>query len=333
MKIILPGGSGRLGRLLTRAFTREGHECVLLTRDPARLSADLASAGLTAAARAVAWDGRRLGPWAAELEGADALINLAGRDVNCRYGPRQLAEMRASRIDSTRILGAALAATRRPPGVWLQASTATIYAHRHDAPNDEITGLLGGAETDAPARWRTSVELALAWERELFAAKVPGVRRVALRTAIVMGAGRGGPFDALASLCRLGLGAQGDGRQFVSWIHEHDFVSALRFLLGPDAPEGPINLAAPLPLPNRDFVAAIHAALGPRRPPLFLPAPAWLLEIGAFLRRTETELLLKSRRVTPARLLAAGYRFQFPAWPAAAAELVGRWRRPGTQTP
>lgn len=324
MKIILPGGSGRLGRQLVRAFTREGHGCVVLTREPARLAAGLAAAGLAPAARAVGWDGRALGPWVAEFEGADAVVNLAGRDVNCRYGARNLAAMRASRLDSTRAVGAAISAAKNPPRVWLQASTATIYAHRFDAPNDEAGGLIGGAGPGAPAAWRHSVDLAIAWERELFAAAVPRTRRVALRSAMVMGPERGGVFDAFAGLCRLGLGAHGDGRQFVSWIHEHDFVAALRFLLAREDFEGPVNLAAPAPLPNRDFVAAIHAALG-RRGALVPRLPAWLLEAGAFFRRTETELLLKSRRVVPARLLAAGYRFRFPEWPAAAAELAARW--------
>jgi uncharacterized protein len=322
MKIILPGGAGQLGDLLVRAYTRAGHECVVLTRDPARLPASFTRAGLAGRARAVAWDGRTLGPWATEIDGADAVVNLAGRSVDCRYTEPNLAEMLRSRTDSTRVVGAAITAAARPPRVWLQASSATIYAHRFDAPNDEATGLIGGAEPGAPALWKRSVEIGLAWERELFAAATPRTRRVALRSAMVMGAAPDGVFAAFAGLCRFGLGRHGDGRQFVSWIHEHDFVAATNFLLLREELDGVVNLAAPSALPNRDFIAAIHAALDRR---LAVPVPAWVLELGAFFRRTETELLLKSRRVVPARLLEAGFRFRHPAWPEAARELTSRW--------
>ena len=324
MKILLPGGTGQCGHLLIRALTRAGHTCVVLTRDPARCTAGLARAGLAGATRAVAWDGRTLGPWAAEFEGADAVINLAGRSVNCRYTKRNLAVMLTSRVEATRVVGQAIAAAQNPPRVWLNASTATIYAHAApgDAPRDEATGPLGGLEPGVPALWKRSVDLALAWERELFDADTPRTRRVALRSAMVMSPHPGGVFAAFAGLARLGMGHQGDGAQFVSWIHEYDFVAAIRLLLARDDLEGPVNLAAPHPLPNRDFIAAIHAALGRR---LAIPAPAWLLEFGAIFRRTETELLLKSRRVVPARLEAAGFRFRHPDWPEAASELVGRW--------
>lgn len=326
MKILLPGASGQIGRLLVRAFTREGHECVVPTRDPARLAAEFARDGLAGRARAIAWDGRTAaGPWTAEIDGADAVINLAGRSVNCRYTERNLAAMLRSRVESTRAVGEAIAAAKNPPRVWLNASTATIYAHAapDDPPRDEAAGPLGGAEPGAPALWKRSVDIALAWERELFVAATPRTRRVALRAAMVMTPDRGGVFDAFAGLCALGMGRQGDGRQHVSWIHEYDFVAAVRFLIARHDLDGAFNLAAPAPLPNRDFIAAIHAALGRR---LSVPAPAWLLEIGAFFHRTETELLLKSRRVIPARLATAGFKFRHPTWPAAAADLVARRR-------
>ncbi len=325
MKVIIPGGSGHLGHLLVRAFTRQGHVCVLLARDAVRVDRALAAAGLAGAARAVAWDGRHLGLWTAEIDGADAVINLAGRSVDCRYTERNLVEMLRSRVESTRAVGDAIAAAKNPPRVWLNASTATIYAHAapHDPARDEATGEIGGCEPGAPALWKRSVDIGLAWERELFAAAAPRTRRVALRAAMVMGAHPGGAFAAFAGLCRLGLGRQGDGRQFVSWIHEYDFVLAVRFLLERDDLDGVFNLVAPAPLPNRDFIAALHAALG-RDPRRALPAPAWLLALGAFFRRTETELILKSRRVVPARLHAAGFRFRFPTWPDAAADLATR---------
>ncbi len=326
MKIILPGGTGQLGHLLTRAFTRAGHTCVILTRDPRRANADLTRHGLAGAARAVAWDARTLGPWAAEFDQSDAVVNLAGRSVDCRHTEANLARMSHSRTDSTRVVGEAIAAAKNPPRVWLNSSTATIYAHARpdDSPRDERSGEIGGAEPGVPALWKRSVDLGLAWEAALFAAPTPRTRRVALRSAMVMSPDRGGVFSAFATLARLGMGRQGDGDQFVSWIHEYDFIAAITFLLAHDELEGVVNLAAPEPLPNRDFIAAIHAALGSGRPAI--PAPVWLLELGAFFHRTGTELLLKSRRVIPARLASSGFRFRHPAWPEAARELLARWR-------
>ncbi len=332
MKIILPGGTGQLGHVLVRAFTREGHRCVVLTRDAAGANRRFTAEGFAGAVRAVPWDGATLGPWAGEIDGADAVINLAGRGVDCRYTERNLDVMLRSRVESTRAVGAAIAAAKHPPRVWLNASTATIYAHAAPdadgadaAARDEFTGPVGGHEPGVPPLWKRSVDIGLAWERELFAAATPRTRRVALRSAMVMTPDRGGVFDAFATLCAPGLGRHGDGGQFVSWIHEYDFVSALRLLLARDDLDGVFNLAAPAPPTNRDFVAAIHAALG-RDPDHALPLPTWALELGAFLRRTETELLLKSRRVVPTRLLAAGFKFRFPAWPEAAADLVARRR-------
>lgn len=322
MKIILAGGTGQVGRLILRAWTRAGHECVVLTRNPPAVAAPNVEIGPRV--RIFPWDGRTLGPWTEQLDGADLVVNLAGRSVNCRYTEANLKRMMDSRVEPTRVLGQAIAATRTPPRVWLQSSTATIYAHRYDAPNDEAGGLIGGREPGVPALWKRSVDIALAWEAALDAAPTPRTRKVALRSAMIMSPDRGGVFSAFATLCSLGMGAQGDGRQFVSWIHEHDFVSALDWIIADETLSGAINLCAPQPLPNRAFIDAIHAALNR---PLTVRAPAWVLELGAFFHRTETELLLKSRRVVPGRLLAAGFKFQFPAWPAAAADLAHRWRR------
>jgi len=269
------------------------------------------------------WDGRTLGLWATELDGADVVINLAGRSVDCRYHERNLREMMASRVDSTRVIGRAIAQAKNPPRVWLQASTATIYAHRYDAPNDEETGVIGGHEPSVPALWAKSIDIAQAWEAELNAALTPRTRKVALRAAMVMSAARGGVFHVLARHCRLGFGSFGDGRQYVSWIHEHDFVAAVKFLIEREDLSGAVNLAAPDPLPFRDFLAALRRQLGRR---LAIPLPFWALEIGTFFLRTETELILKSRRVVPTRLLKNGFVFHYPNWPVAATELVERWR-------
>jgi len=312
MRIVIPGGRGHLGTALARSLTASGHEVVVLTRHPS------SAPGW----REVAWDGRTVGAWASELDGAGAVINLAGRSVNCRYTEKHLREMMDSRVESTRAIGDAIALLRTPPPVWLQMSTATIYSHRFDAANDEPHGLYGGSEPDAPALWRASIDIARAWERAQAEAPTPSTRKVVLRTAMVMGPLPGGPFHLLARLCAFGLGGPlAGGAQYMSWIHEVDFVRAVTFLLERPDLSGPFNLAAPNPLPQRDFMAALRAASGQR---LALPATKWMLEIGSFFLRTETELILKSRRVVPTRLLEAGFRFEFPEWSAAARDLVGR---------
>jgi uncharacterized protein len=312
MRIVIPGGSGHLGRVLAPWLMAAGHEITILTRSPAG----------GGPSREVHWDGKTLGRWVAEIDGAGAVINLAGRSVNCRYTEGNLREMRDSRIESTRAVGEAIARARRPPAVCLQMSTATIYAHRFDAANDETSGILGGGEAGAPARWRASIEIARSWERAQAEAPAPATRKVVLRTAMVMGHDRGGPFDLLARLARWGLGGPfAGGAQYMSWIHETDFVRAVAFLLERSDLSGAFNLAAPNPLPQREFMAALRDAAGVH---CGLPATRWMLEIGSLALRTETELLLKSRRVVPRRLLEAGFVFTLPDWPAAACELVAR---------
>ncbi|QKG23290.1 TIGR01777 family oxidoreductase [Actinomadura verrucosospora] len=311
MKLVIPGGTGQVGTILDRAFTAAGHEVVVLTRRPAR-------------ERELAWDGRTLGPWAAALDGADAVINLAGRSVSCRYTPANLREMMDSRVESARVVGEAIAAAARPPRVWLQMSTATIYAHRFDAPNDEATGIIGGDETGIPRYWSYSVRIAEEWELAQAQAATPDTRKVALRAAMVMSPDRGGVFDVLLRMARLGLGGPvAGGAQYVSWIHERDLVAAVEFLIGRDDLDGPVNLAAPAPLPQRAFMRELRAAWGV---PVGLPATAWMAEIGALAMRSDTELLLKSRRVVPGRLLDAGFAFEHPQWPGAAADLVRQVR-------
>ncbi|MEV6552996.1 TIGR01777 family oxidoreductase [Streptomyces sp. NPDC051597] len=311
MKVVIPGGTGQIGAVLDRALTAAGHEVVILTRRPA-------------AEREVHWDGENIGPWVQEIDGSDLVINLAGRSVSCRYTPANLRAMMDSRVRSTQVVGRAIAAAARPPRLWLQMSTATVYAHRYDAPNDEATGVIGGAETGVPAYWAYSVEIAKAWERAQQEADTPRTRKVALRSAMVMSPDRGGVFDVMSWMARLGLGGPvAGGAQYVSWIHEDDFVRAVRFLADREDISGPVNLAAPDPLPHRAFMRALRAAWGA---PLGLPATKGMAELGAYVLRTDTELLLKSRRVVPGRLLDAGFAFDHGAWPEAARDLVGRRR-------
>ncbi|MFF3687251.1 DUF1731 domain-containing protein [Streptomyces sp. NPDC002187] len=311
MKIVIPGGTGQVGTILNRALTAAGHDVAVLTRRPVR-------------DREVLWDGETLGPWVEEINGSDIVVNLAGRSVSCRYTAANLQAMMDSRVHSARVVGEAIAAAARPPRLWLQMSTATVYSHRFDAPNDEATGVLGGTETGVPGYWAYSVEIAKAWERAQERAETPHTRKVALRSAMVMSPDRGGVFDILLRLARLGLGGPvAGGAQYVSWIHDRDFVRAVEFLAARDDLVGPVNLAAPDPLPQRTFMRALRAAWGV---PVGLPATKWMAELGAFALRSDTELLLKSRRVVPGRLLEAGFAFDRAQWPEAADDLVRRVR-------
>lgn len=318
LRIVLPGGSGHLGRLLAGHFQERGHHVTVLTRSP-----------FSAPWQTVHWDGESPGPWVEHLEGADVCINLSGRSVNCRYTPRHWSEIYRSRIQSTQLLGDVISALSDPPKIWLNASTATIYRHALERPMDEYTGELGGHEQITPRRrapqnWNHSIRVAKDWEATFFRAKTPHTRKLALRSAVVMSATPGGPFSLLLKLVQLSLGGtQGNGRQFVSWIHEVDFACAIEFLIAHTEFDGPVNLAAPNPIPNREFMTDLREAWGM---PNGLPAPTLLLEVAAFFLRTETELVLKSRRVIPGRLVDAGFAFQFPQWHEAAEDLVDRWR-------
>jgi uncharacterized protein len=313
MKVVIPGGTGQVGTVLARAFVADGHDVVVLSRNP-----------VPAPWRILRWDAATVGDWAAEIDGADAVINLAGRSVNCRYSARNRRLILDSRVNSTRAVGQAIARAARPPRVWLQASTATIYAHRYDASNDEAAGIIGGSEPDAPDTWRFSVDVAKAWEQAANETDTPRTRKVLLRSAMTMSPDRGGVFDVLLGLVRRGLGgASGNGRQFVSWIHDRDFVRAVYWLIDRDELNGPVNVASPNPVPNAEFMRTLRKAWGIG---FGLPASRWMLEVGAFFLRTETELILKSRRVVPGRLLQSGFEFQFPTWVEAAADLCRRWR-------
>ena len=317
LRIILPGGSGQVGALLARHFHSQGHAVVVLARRP-----------VPAPWRVVQWDPLRLGPWAAEIENADLVINLAGRSVNCRYTQAHRREILESRTQSTRTVGEAIGRSAHPPRIWMNASTATIYRHAFDRPMDETTGEIGGKEPNAPSTWRFSIEVATSWEDAFFSSLTPSTRKIALRSAMVMSPDRGGVFDTLLTLVRFGLGgASGSGEQFVSWIHDCDFLRSIDYLIANDDLDGAVNLASPNPTPNSEFMATLRNAWGTR---VGLPAREWMLEIGAVFLRSETELILKSRRVIPGRLLTHGFPFDFPEWPSAARDLIARWRARAT---
>lgn len=313
MRIVIPGGSGQVGHILARYFHAQGHTVTVLSRSPR-----------PASWRVVFWDGCTPGAWIADLEQSDVCINLAGRSVNCRYTAENRRAIYESRIRSTRLLNEVIGSLAHTPRLWVNAGTATIYRHARDRPMDETSGELGGSEPGAPDTWNFSIDVAKAWEEAFFSTPAPRTRKVAIRSAMTFSPDHGGVFDVFSGLVRRGLGGpQGPGTQFVSWIHEADFVRAIELLIAREEFSGIVNLASPNPLPNRDFMRALREAWGIS---IGLPTPGWMIEVGTFLMRTESELVLKSRRVVPGRLLDAGFRFLFPEWPAAARDLVRRWR-------
>ena len=228
-----------------------------------------------------------------------------------------------SRVKSTRVLGQAITDCKRPPRIWLQSSTATIYAHRFDAANDEATGIIGGNELNVDDTWKFSIDVAKAWESEAKAFVSKATRQVLLRSAMVMSPDQDGVFDVLRGLAKKGLGGRnGNGKQFVSWIHEADFCRCIDRLISDDSLSGPVNIASPNPIPNAQFMQELRSALGVK---FGLPAPKWILEIGAIFMKTETELMLKSRQVVPGRLLDAGFSFSFPDWATACRDLASKF--------
>jgi hypothetical protein len=311
-RIVIAGASGFIGRFLTRHYRAEGATVLIVGRD----GADARWDDPAAVRRAVT--------------GADMLINLAGKSVNCRYSDANRADIFRSRLQTTHTLREAVAASDAPPPVWLNASTATIYRHAEDRPMTESTGELGTG---------FSVNVARAWEAEFFEAELPGTRRVALRMAIVLG--DGSALVPLIRLARFGLGGpQLDGRWFAttarrnagtfhefrargghqrfSWVHIRDVLGAIEFLRASEL-GGPVNIAAPNPVDNRTMMATLRRVLGV---PLGLPATRWMLELGSAAIRTETELVLKSRWVVPERLLSAGYEFQYSELEPALRDIV-----------
>ena len=310
-RIVIAGGSGFLGRALAAHFRSSGHAITILTRSP-KAPAD----GINL----VAWDACNAAGWTRELDGAAAVINLTGRSVNCRYHTRNRRLIMESRMNSTRVVGEAISMCKTPPPVWLNASTATIYKHTFGPPCDE-SGEIGWTPE---AKDKFSIEVATAWERTFNEIPTPGTRKVAMRAAMVLGMGKNSVFPALLRLTYLGLGGKmGDGRQFVSWIHETDFCRAVEWLIAHDELSGIVNFAAPNPISNAEMMSTFREVCGM---PIGLPAAKWMLEIGAFFLRTETELIIKSRRVISRRLPESGFSFRFPFLRQALEDLLARRR-------
>lgn len=310
MRIVIPGGTGQLGRVLTRWFRQQGHEVLVIGRSVN--DADLR------------WNGIDDGPWMNAIDGADAVVNLAGRSVNCRYHWDNLEQMMRSRVDSAAAVGRAIARAEHPPSVWLQASTASIYPDTLGPPLDEDSPVGPRSTRNAPAYWSYSVSIARSWELAQQAAVTPCTRKVALRTGFTMSPDRDGIFDVLMGLVGWGLGGRyRSGTQYVSWMGDRDLGRAVEFLIHHPV-EGPVNLVAPEPIPNAQFMRELRRAAGQS---IGMPILPGMDLIGAKLLATDGELMHKSRRVIPSRLLDAGFEFTAPIWSEAAVDLHDRWRR------
>ena len=289
--IILAGGTGFLGQLLQNHFAKIYHKVIVLTRQakPAKDNIHF-----------MEWDGRNPGHWMHEVDGADAIINLTGKSVNCRYNENNKKEILESRISSTLALGAAVIMAAKPPRIWINSSSATFYRHAEDRPQDEYTGETGKD---------FSMGVCQQWEETFFDIPTPGTRKVALRTALVLGK-KGGVYPVFRKLANIGLaGKQGSGRQMTSWIHEDDFVASIDFIMASPELDGAINITAPHPVSNEEFIKAMRHSLGHS---CGLPQTKWMLKIGAWFMGTETELVTKSRWVVPTRLLRCEFDFKYP---------------------
>ena len=304
-RIVMAGGSGFLGNALAKKFVAHGDEVIVLTRSPQIRADD---------AKEISWDAKSLGDWTKWIDGADAVINLAGKSVDCRYTKKNRLELIRSRVDSTRILGEAIVRAKNPPRVWLNSSSATIYKHSFDKPMDES----GETGATPEAKDEFSIEIIRQWENALDNAQTPDTRKVAMRISLVFGRD-GGVLPVFRRLAKLGLaGALAGGRQMFSWIHEEDFCRAVGWILAKEDLSGAINISAPNPVSNREAMRLVRRACGV---PFGMPAAEWMLEVGAFFLRTETELLIKSRYVVPGKLPASGFKFQFPELRGALADI------------
>ena len=288
-KIVIAAGTGFLGKVLTTHFKNKVEEIVILTRGKSEIKDNI---------KFVNWNAKTISGWENELENADVLINLAGKSVDCRYTEKNKAEILASRVDSTKVLNQAVLLCQNPPKHFINSSTSTIYKYSFDQERDEYSGEIGEG---------FSITVAKEWEKAFYEAQTPNTLKTAIRISIVLGK-NGGAFVPLKKLTQFGFGGKnGSGKQFISWIHEKDFARAIEFIIN-NKLENSINLVSPKPIRNEDFMKKLQKAVGI---PFGLPITETMLEIGARIIKTETELILKSRNVIPKRLLESGFDYQY----------------------
>jgi len=289
-KLIIAGGTGFLGQELCRHFKNNFNEIVILSREGGISSGNV---------RSVKWDAKNFGDWCKELEDAEAVINLCGKSVDCRYTEKNKAVIFSSRLDSTSIIGKAIQNCANPPKIWINGASATIYRNSENEPMTEERGEIGSG---------FSVEVCKAWEKVFNDFQLPKTRKINLRISLVFGSS-GGVLPVMVKMVKRGLGGKmGSGKQQVCWIHVEDFCSIIQWMLENERAQGVYNIAAPEPVRNVKLMGLLRKYA---RMPFGLPAPAWLLAIGAVIIRTETELVLKSRYAVPEKLLKEGFQFRF----------------------
>ncbi len=314
MKIVIPGGTGFLGRLLIKSLLPEKHELVVLSRGGTSFSQ----------ARLVPWNAQTLGEWAREIDGADAVINLTGQSIKCLHTDKNLKILKESRVKSTQVIGQAIRQAQKPPPIWIQMSSLSIYTHRFDAPNDEVDGAIGDP-SEVPSAWKKIVNLIQDWEEALHSSQTDNTRKIAARCGVVMGLNPGGAFDIFLKLSRYGLGGKvASGKQIISWIHEYDFIRSIKYLLTNNTIKGPVNLCSPYPVSQEEFMKTLRETVGAK---FGIPAPKWVIELSSYFTGIDSELSLKSRYVVPKILTDNQFSFHFPQWEDAAKDLFSNWKK------
>jgi uncharacterized protein (TIGR01777 family) len=308
-KIVLAGGSGQIGTALCNHFKDIADSIIILSRAPEKHDGNI---------HKLNWDGKNIGSWTKELDGADILVNLAGKNVNCRYNEKNKEEIINSRVNSIKVLAKAISECKVPPKLFIQCASATIYRHAEDRPMNEDTGEIGeGFSVNVCRKWEQTF-----WEQTR---EMTNIRKVILRISLVLGP-KEGVFPRLKNLVKFGLGGkQGNGKQMVSWIHEKDVSGIAEWIATHPELQGTFNCTSPLPITNTEMMQVILKAFGIS---FGLPSPRLLLEIGALLIGTETELILKSRWVLPERILQSGYQFKFPEMGAAVNDILSEGYTP-----
>lgn len=298
-KVVIAGGTGYLGGLLQKHFTAKKWDVRVLTRQ----------AHLELSSQAVFWDGENLGPWMQVLEGSDLLINLSGKSVNCRYSDENKAAIIESRVNSTRVLGEAIQQLSRAPKLWINASSATIYSEAFEEEQDEYTGKVGDDFSERVCK---------VWEESFFSVATPSTRKIAIRTSFVLG--KGPLLNEFLKLVRWHLGSRiGSGKQMMSWISEVDFLRTIDFMVENQTVEGQVNVTHPKPIRNQEFMALLKKQM---RRWMLLPIDTFLVRLGARIKGTEVELVLKSRYVVPRKLLDHGFVFHHKDLPNYLQELL-----------
>lgn len=314
-KIVIAGGSGFIGQELVKYFGKE-NDIVILTREIKNAANNrnqynsLVEDDITRT-RFIKWDGITKGDWLDELEGTDIIINLAGKSVNCRYTDKTKKEIFDSRTNAVKAIGMVIQQCKNPPALWINASSATVYRHALDKPQDEYTGEYHDD---------FSVQVCKLWEKTFFEQYTPGTRKVALRMAINIGPG--GILIPYFNLLKLGLGGkQGNGKQMYSWVHIEDVCRMTAWIYEHQEIEGVYNCSSPNPVSNSEFMKTLREVTGHS---IGFPAYSWMLKIGAAVIGTETELILKSRWVLPTKILKSGFQFKYPGLKDALEDIISK---------